>query len=316
MGKPASSINGPAFHGVPLATGTHGECLAWRHRSPDFRNRAPSRHVDWRPAPDAATYPAPCKRSGLFNSTTADHSLAGHSPGLLSSEGCQSAADGKNLTKDLEQLAATPDGETGGFSLQRLWPILVLIVGLIAFFAFGLDDYVSFDALHAHRERLMSFVDQNGVLAGLVFMLVYAVAVAFSLPGGAVLTVAGGFLFGPWLAASYVLIAATSGATALFLAVRYALADILRAKAGPWLGKMRDGFNENAFNYLLVLRLIPAFPFFVVNLVPAFLDVSARTYVIGGADEIRMSASAAITLPAERGSSETTGSPFWSAVPG
>ncbi len=97
----------------------------------------------------------------------------------------------------------------------------------------------------------------------------------------AVLTIAGGFLFGITFGTLYVVVGATLGATAIFLLARSTLGDLLRAKAGPWLQRMEAGFSENAFSYMLVLRLIPLFPFFVVNLVPAFLGVSLRTYVVG-----------------------------------
>ena len=102
-----------------------------------------------------------------------------------------------------------------------------------------------------------------------------------SLPGGAILSIAGGFLFGAWLGTLYIVVGATVGATAVFLITRTALGDALRARAGPWLKSMEAGFQENALSYLLVLRLVPLFPFFVVNLVPAFLGVGLRTYVVG-----------------------------------
>jgi uncharacterized membrane protein YdjX (TVP38/TMEM64 family) len=95
------------------------------------------------------------------------------------------------------------------------------------------------------------------------------------------MTIAGGFLFGTLLTASLVVVSATIGATILFIVAKTALGDALRAKAGPWMSKMAQGFQENALSYLLFLRLVPAFPFFVVNLVPAFLGVPLTTYVIG-----------------------------------
>jgi uncharacterized membrane protein YdjX (TVP38/TMEM64 family) len=105
------------------------------------------------------------------------------------------------------------------------------------------------------------------------------VVVAFSLPGGAVMTITGGFLFG-WLGGGLiVIVGATVGATALFLIARTAIGGFLEAKAGPFLLKMEDGFRQNALSYLLVLRLIPIFPFWLVNLVPAFLGVSTTTYI-------------------------------------
>jgi len=96
-----------------------------------------------------------------------------------------------------------------------------------------------------------------------------------------VLTITGGFLFGSIVATVLVVVAATLGATLVFLIARSALGDPLRARAGPFLQRMEAGFQEDAFNYLLVLRLIPIFPFWIVNLVPAFLGVPLRTYVLG-----------------------------------
>jgi uncharacterized membrane protein YdjX (TVP38/TMEM64 family) len=174
------------------------------------------------------------------------------------------------------QFASSPS-----FSFKRLLPLLVLVAGLVVFVALGLHRYLSFEVLRDHREALLTWVQQNGLLAALVYMTVYAVAVAFSLPGGLVLSITGGFLFGTLLGSLYILIGATVGATALFMIAKSALGDFLRAKAGPWLQKMEAGFREHALSYLLVLRLVPLFPFFVVNLVPAFLGVPLSTYVIG-----------------------------------
>jgi len=166
------------------------------------------------------------------------------------------------------------------FSWQRLLPLAILAAGLAAFFLFGLDDYLTFETLREHRAWLLQQVAESTLVTSLIFVAIYIAVVAFSLPGGAVMTITGGFLFGQWLGTTYVIVAATIGATILFLAARTALGDLLRAKAGPFLKKMEAGFQENALNYLLVLRLIPIFPFFIVNLVPAFLGVSLRTYVI------------------------------------
>ena len=177
----------------------------------------------------------------------------------------------------------TPSIETekGGSSVHKFVPLGVLAAGIAAFFALGLDQYVSFEALREHRDVLANFVADNPLVAPLAFMVIYAVVVAFSLPGGAIMTIAGGFLFGTVWGTAWVVLSATLGATILFVIAKTSLGDLLRAKAGPWLRKMENGFKENALSYLLVLRLIPLFPFFVVNLVPAFLGVNLRTYVIG-----------------------------------
>lgn len=165
--------------------------------------------------------------------------------------------------------------------VKRFLPLLVLVLAIIVVFASGLHEYLSFDALREHRETLLRLVADNATIAPLAFISIYAGVIALSIPGGAVLTIASGFLFGIWLGGLYVVIGATAGATAVFLIARTALGDALRAKAGPWLQRMEAGFQENALNYLLVLRLIPIFPFWLVNLVPAFLGVGLGTYVVG-----------------------------------
>lgn len=165
--------------------------------------------------------------------------------------------------------------------VRRLLPIFVLIGGFVVFFALDLDSYVTFDALRDNRAMLHDYVQRYGALTIFAFGLLYAVIVAFSLPGGAVMTIAAGFLFGTVVGGLTAVVAATIGATVLFLVARFALGDLLRGKAGPFVVRMETGFRENALNYLLVLRLIPLFPFWLVNLVPAFLGVRTGTYILG-----------------------------------
>jgi uncharacterized membrane protein YdjX (TVP38/TMEM64 family) len=164
--------------------------------------------------------------------------------------------------------------------LKRFLPLALLLLAIVAAFGLGLDDYVSFEQLERNRAQLLAFVERHPLLAPLVFMLIYAAVIALSIPGGAILTMAGGFLFGVTAATGYVVIAATCGATVVFLIARTALGDSLRHKAGPAMRRMEAGFRENALSYLLFLRLIPVFPFWLVNLVPAFLGVPLRTYVL------------------------------------
>ena len=187
---------------------------------------------------------------------------------------------GRKTMGNNETPAAKP-GATGSVFLKRVLPLAVLASGLAIFFVFDLGQFVTFDALREHRDTLQMFVAEHGVLAALGFGLFYAVVVAFSLPGGLVMTLTAGFLFGTVGGGLIVVVGATVGATVLFLAARFALGDLLHTKAGPFLSKMEAGFRENALSYLLVLRLIPLFPFWLVNLVPAFLGVSTFTYVIG-----------------------------------
>lgn len=176
---------------------------------------------------------------------------------------------------------APADGAANSSSplFVRIILVVVLIAGFAAFFAFDLNRYISFESLRSNRDILLEFVAQNGFWAALLFGAAYAVVIAFSLPGGALMTITGGFLFG-WLGGGLiVVVGATIGATALFLIARTAVGGFLEAKAGPFVRKMEDGFRQNALSYLLVLRLIPLFPFWLVNLVPALLGVSTTTYI-------------------------------------
>lgn len=166
-----------------------------------------------------------------------------------------------------------------GWRLRRLLPLLILVGLLVAAIASGLDGFLSLEQLRQHRDDLSAFVAANPVLAPLCYMLFYLVIVALSLPGALLLTVVGGFLFGSLAGTAWTVIGATAGATVIFLAARHAFGDILRARAGGALARMEAGFRRDAFSYLLFLRLMPAFPFFVVNLVPAFLDVRLSTFV-------------------------------------
>lgn len=175
--------------------------------------------------------------------------------------------------------AGTPQAPR--FTLARLLPLCLVAAGFVAFFAFGLHHYVDFYVLQEHDDWLGEQVARHAVLSALAFMVLYAALVALSVPGGSFMTIAGGFLFGPLVACIYVVIGATVGATIIFLIAKSALGDVLRARATPFLRKMEAGFRENALSYLLVLRLIPLFPFWLVNLVPAFLGVPLRTFVIG-----------------------------------
>ena len=109
--------------------------------------------------------------------------------------------------------------------------------------------------------------------------LVYALAVACSIPGATVLTLTCGFLFGRWVGTVVVVFAATVGATLVFLAARYLFADWARSKLGDVGRKINDGFQSNAFSYLLFLRLVPAFPFFLINLAPALTTIPVTTYI-------------------------------------
>jgi len=159
-------------------------------------------------------------------------------------------------------------------------PILVLAGGLGTFYFLGGSEYLTFGTFKVNRELLLDFVERNGLVAVLAYMAVYAVAVAFSLPSGVVLTLVGGFLFGTLGGGIIAVAGATIGATVLFLAARTGLGEPLRARAGPAMRKIEAEFHENAWSYLLFLRLMPVSPFWIVNLALAFLGVRLKAFVI------------------------------------
>ena len=163
----------------------------------------------------------------------------------------------------------------------RLLPLLVLGVGFFSFFCLGLDRYLSFQALKDNKDLLSQWRADNYFVAVLSFVGVYGVLSGISLPVGLWMTLAGGFMFGTLVGGFLSLLGATLGAMAIFFAARFTLADVLKEKCGAPIAKMEVGFKENQLSYMLVLRLVPMFPFWLVNLVPAFLDVSPRTYVTG-----------------------------------
>lgn len=163
---------------------------------------------------------------------------------------------------------------------KRLLPIGVIVAALGLFFALGGPDYVSMDALRDNRETLSDFVSRNFLLTFLGFVAIYTVLVAISFPGAGFMTIFGGFLFGAFGGAAAAVLGATTGATLIFLAARYAVGDALTKKAGPYMQKFEAGLKENELSYMFILRLVPLFPFFIVNIVPALFNVKLRNYVI------------------------------------
>jgi len=163
----------------------------------------------------------------------------------------------------------------------RLLPLAGVAAVLLIFFSLGLNKYLTFENLKEHREELLVWYQNHRITAIAFFAIIYAMVVAFSVPGATWMTLAGGFVFGTTLATLIVVFSATIGALGIFLIARYALADYFREKTGSAGARMEQGFRENALSYMLFLRMVPLFPFWLVNLVPAFLNVPARTYVIG-----------------------------------
>jgi len=162
---------------------------------------------------------------------------------------------------------------------RRLVPAAMLFAGLALFLLLGLDRYFSFEMLSRHHAALTGWVADHGVLAALSFVGGYAIVVAFSLPIAIVVTPLGGFLFGTWLGAALSVIGATLGSVGVFLAARSALRDLFRSRAGGTLARFEAGFRRDSFSYLLFLRLVPVFPFWLVNIVPALLGMKLGPYV-------------------------------------
>lgn len=165
-------------------------------------------------------------------------------------------------------------------SWRRWLPLLLLGLAAALVYASGLDRYLSLATLKSQRALLQGFVAGHPLAAPLAYVLAYAAAVALSVPGAVFLTLAGGFLFGTVLGGLYAVVGATAGAVLVFLIARSTLGAALRARAGPWLQRMEAGFRANALSYLLVLRLVPLFPFWLVNLVPACLGMPLASYAL------------------------------------
>lgn len=173
------------------------------------------------------------------------------------------------------------EAEKSDSPLKRFLPLIVLAAIAALVISQGWHKYLTLEEIARNHEALTSYIGSNLLLALLAYAALYIAVVALSLPGGAPLTLAGGLLFGWQIGGPATIVAATIGATILFLIAKTALGETLAARAGPWLSKLQDGFKENALSYLLFLRLVPAFPFWLVNLAPALLGVPLRTYVLG-----------------------------------
>ena len=172
--------------------------------------------------------------------------------------------------------------QTENTTLMRYVPLVtILTVAVIG--AFTLRDYLSFEALRDNRQTLIAFRDANFLLTVLLFIAAYTAVVTFSLPGAAIASITGGFLFGTASGSLFNILAATLGATLIFLAARWGLGEKLAAKMESSEGavkKIKDGIDENQWSMLFLIRLVPAVPFFVANLVPAMVGVPLHRFVI------------------------------------
>ena len=164
-------------------------------------------------------------------------------------------------------------------SPARLVPIAALLAALVAAFLLDLHHYLSLDSLKENRDALLAWRAGHPVVSALALIGIYCLSTAISVPGAVFLTIAAGYMFGTFLGGVLVIVGATAGATVIFLAARYAFGDYFERRAGDAVRKMEAGFRKNAVYYMLFLRLVPVFPFWLVNLVPALLNVRLDIFV-------------------------------------
>lgn len=186
----------------------------------------------------------------------------------------------RNKEASPKQTNNTQHTNSKHFDWKRLLPLIIIILALALAYYFRLYDYLSFETIKNNRQALLTWTNNHYFLLVIGFMAVYIIATALSLPGAVFLTLTSGFLFGVVLGTVYVVISATIGATVIFMAVQWSLGEWLADKATSWIATMREGFQRDAFQYLLFLRLVPIFPFWVVNIVPALLNVKRSQFII------------------------------------
>ncbi len=167
--------------------------------------------------------------------------------------------------------------------LKRFWPLLLLAVLAAGLLASGAGDQLSLEGLARNQAQLSGFVAEHRIVAVLLFIGAYALVTAASLPGALFMTLAGGLLFGVWLGGAAAVVGATIGAVAVFYVVRSSLGEALRERAeksGGVLKTVIDGFGQDAFAYVLTLRLIPAAPFWLVNVAAGLAHAPVRPYAM------------------------------------
>ena len=166
-------------------------------------------------------------------------------------------------------------------ALVRLVLFAAIFVVITMIFVLGVDEQFSLQILRSHRHELLLWTKKNLFLAGFIFFISYVLVVVLFLPGAIWMTLVGGFLFGTITATALVVTAATVGAMMVFLMARYLLASYFHTKLSRSILKLKAGFESNALNYIVFLRLVPLFPFWLVNIVPAFSNMSFHKYVVG-----------------------------------
>lgn len=168
-------------------------------------------------------------------------------------------------------------------TFRRFLPIAVIGAGLALAYALGWHRYATLGWLGESRDWLRAQVDASPGLSAAIFLVFHVTGTACAFPAAAMLTVFAGFLFGWKLGMAVIMVGSVVGATILFAATRTAFGGFMRRKAGGVAARFADGFEQDAFAYLLVLRIAPFIPFFMVNIIPALLNVRPRAFVLATA---------------------------------
>ncbi len=164
---------------------------------------------------------------------------------------------------------------------KKIVLLSIIVIAVALFFVFDLGRYLSLESLKSNRDQLRAFYESNAVAMIAAFIGVYIVTVALSLPGATILTLCAGAIFGSVTGTLVVNVGATAGATLAFLVARFLLRDWVEQKFGEKLKPFNDGFSRNAINYMLFLRLVPLFPFFLINLVSGLTQIRLSVYFFG-----------------------------------
>jgi uncharacterized membrane protein YdjX (TVP38/TMEM64 family) len=164
--------------------------------------------------------------------------------------------------------------------IKRFGPIILVLALIGLALASGITEHLTLAELKLRRDELQALVSQHPALSLAAYILIYIAVVSLSLPGALIMTLSGGFLFGPWFGGLAAATGASLGAAVIFLICRTAIGDALRGKAGSTIAKVEEGVRRDAFSYLLTLRLIPVMPFWLVNLAAGFVAIPLRTFLV------------------------------------
>lgn len=179
-----------------------------------------------------------------------------------------------------------PSSEKADFSFLsgliplRFLPAALLALGLILAISLDFHHILTLENLREHHLYLIDFINKNKLLALFLFCVSYILIVAISLPGASFLTLSAGYLFGTFYGGMAAHFSATIGACLIFLATRTALGNWLKGRTGSFLKKIELGFKRDEYSYLLIFRLLPLYPFFIMNLAPAFLGARIKVFII------------------------------------